>query len=221
MLSSYVVLQCSCVNVRPHATTSNNNSSSSACPAQSLLLSAANIYLQNRCRLLEKETFKTASSSRGWQWVRVELWLFIHLPMFLLPMCVMTTVLCTLQWCRCLVSQGCWCQQVWLFFSSVSKVNFNEPISMLQRLSEDLEYHELLDKAAKCHSSLEQMCYVAAFSVSSYSTTVHRTGKPFNPLLGETFELDRRRESGYRSLCEQVRAPTKAGCQCTGLLKGK
>uniref|UniRef100_A0A8C5GPQ6 Oxysterol-binding protein n=1 Tax=Gouania willdenowi TaxID=441366 RepID=A0A8C5GPQ6_GOUWI len=83
-------------------------------------------------------------------------------------------------------------------------VNFNEPISMLQRLSEDLEYHELLDKAAKCHSSLEQMCYVAAFSVSSYSTTVHRTGKPFNPLLGETYELDRRRESGYRSLCEQV-----------------
>uniref|UniRef100_A0A671WJ18 Oxysterol-binding protein n=1 Tax=Sparus aurata TaxID=8175 RepID=A0A671WJ18_SPAAU len=83
-------------------------------------------------------------------------------------------------------------------------VNFNEPISMLQRLSEDLEYHELLDKASKCQSSLEQMCYVAAFSVSSYSTTVHRTGKPFNPLLGETYELDRRRESGYRSLCEQV-----------------
>jgi len=83
-------------------------------------------------------------------------------------------------------------------------VNFNEPISMLQRLSEDLEYHELLDKAAMCQSSLEQLCYVAAFSISSYSTTVHRTGKPFNPLLGETYELDRARESGYRSLCEQV-----------------
>ncbi|XP_028834259.1 oxysterol-binding protein 1 isoform X4 [Denticeps clupeoides] len=83
-------------------------------------------------------------------------------------------------------------------------VNFNEPISMLQRLSEDLEYSELLDKAAKCQSSLEQLCYVAAFTVSSYSTTVHRTGKPFNPLLGETFELDRIQESGYRSLCEQV-----------------
>lgn len=86
---------------------------------------------------------------------------------------------------------------------------------MLQRLSEDLEYHELLDKAAKCHSSLEQMCYVAAFSVSSYSTTVHRTGKPFNPLLGETFELDRRRESGYRSLCEQVRSYWQAEGQRT------
>ncbi|KAG9346968.1 hypothetical protein JZ751_005895 [Albula glossodonta] len=83
-------------------------------------------------------------------------------------------------------------------------VNFNEPISMLQRLSEDLEYCELLDKAAKCQSSLEQLCCVAAFTVSSYSTTVHRTGKPFNPLLGETYELDRLRESGYRSLCEQV-----------------
>uniref|UniRef100_A0A3P8NK37 Oxysterol-binding protein n=1 Tax=Astatotilapia calliptera TaxID=8154 RepID=A0A3P8NK37_ASTCA len=83
-------------------------------------------------------------------------------------------------------------------------VNFNEPISMLQRLSEDLEYHELLDKAAKCQNSLEQMCYVAAFAVSAYSTTVYRTGKPFNPLLGETYELDRKRESGYRSLCEQV-----------------
>ncbi|XP_058642379.1 oxysterol-binding protein 1 isoform X7 [Onychostoma macrolepis] len=83
-------------------------------------------------------------------------------------------------------------------------VNFNEPLSMLQRLSEDLEYYELLDRGAKCQSSLEQMCYVAAFTVSSYSTTVHRTGKPFNPLLGETFELDRVQESGYRSICEQV-----------------
>ncbi|XP_076587930.1 oxysterol-binding protein 2 isoform X4 [Chaetodon auriga] len=83
-------------------------------------------------------------------------------------------------------------------------VNFNEPLSMLQRLTEDLEYHELLDKAARCDSSLEQMCLVAAFSVSSYSTTVHRTAKPFNPLLGETYELDRLEEFGYRSLCEQV-----------------
>ncbi|NXR83261.1 OSBP1 protein, partial [Pycnonotus jocosus] len=91
-------------------------------------------------------------------------------------------------------------------------VNFNEPLSMLQRLTEDLEYHELLDRAAKCESSLEQLCYVAAFTVSSYSTTVFRTSKPFNPLLGETFELDRLEENGYRSLCEQVRpAPLSQG----------
>ncbi|KAM4808480.1 oxysterol-binding protein 2 [Rhinophrynus dorsalis] len=83
-------------------------------------------------------------------------------------------------------------------------VNFNEPLSMLQRLTEDLEYHELLDKAVKCESAIEQMCFVAAFSVSSYSTTVHRTAKPFNPLLGETFELDRLDDLGFRSICEQV-----------------
>ncbi|XP_016054125.1 PREDICTED: oxysterol-binding protein 2, partial [Miniopterus natalensis] len=83
-------------------------------------------------------------------------------------------------------------------------VNFNEPLSMLQRLTEDLEYHHLLDKAVNCTSSVEQMCLVAAFSVSSYSTTVHRIAKPFNPMLGETFELDRLDEMGLRSLCEQV-----------------
>lgn len=87
---------------------------------------------------------------------------------------------------------------------------------MLQRLTEDLEYHELLDHAAKCESSLEQLCYVAAFTVSSYSTTVFRTSKPFNPLLGETFELDRLEENGYRSLCEQVPLPRTAstGAKC-------
>ncbi|XP_072456026.1 oxysterol-binding protein 2 isoform X2 [Notamacropus eugenii] len=83
-------------------------------------------------------------------------------------------------------------------------VNFNEPLSMLQRLTEDLEYHELLDKAVRCENSTEQMCFVAAFSVSSYSTTVNRIAKPFNPMLGETFELDQMEEMGFRSLCEQV-----------------
>ncbi|XP_069353121.1 oxysterol-binding protein 2 isoform X1 [Eulemur rufifrons] len=83
-------------------------------------------------------------------------------------------------------------------------VNFNEPLSMLQRLTEDLEYHQLLDSAVNCTSSVEQMCLVAAFSVSSYSTTVHRIAKPFNPMLGETFELDRLDDMGLRSLCEQV-----------------
>ncbi|KAM9621878.1 oxysterol-binding protein 2 isoform 2-T2 [Trichechus inunguis] len=83
-------------------------------------------------------------------------------------------------------------------------VNFNEPLSMLQRLTEDLEYHHLLDKAVNCTNPVEQMCLVAAFSVSSYSTTVNRIAKPFNPMLGETFELDRLDDMGLRSLCEQV-----------------
>ena len=76
---------------------------------------------------------------------------------------------------------------------------------MLQRLTEEMEYSNLLDKAAASTNSLEEMCYVAAFTISAYSTTSVRTGKPFNPLLGETFEMDRSQEEGWRCLAEQVR----------------
>lgn len=85
------------------------------------------------------------------------------------------------------------------------QVNFNEPLSVLQRISEDLEYAHLLDTAAEKTDPLEQMCYVTAFAVSAYSTTGNRTTKPFNPLLGETFECDRTADLGWRSLAEQVR----------------
>lgn len=83
-------------------------------------------------------------------------------------------------------------------------VNFNEPLSMLQRLTEDYEYSELLDAAAKCTDVCEQLAYVAAFTISSYSTTSNRTGKPFNPLLGETYECDRTDDFGWRVIAEQV-----------------
>jgi hypothetical protein len=85
------------------------------------------------------------------------------------------------------------------------QVNFGEPLSFLQRLTEDFEYSDCLDKAARCEDSCEQLAYVAAFTASSYATTNNRTGKPFNPLLGETYEFDRRDDYGWRSFCEQVR----------------
>ncbi|KAF5399351.1 Oxysterol-binding protein 1 [Paragonimus heterotremus] len=84
-------------------------------------------------------------------------------------------------------------------------VNFSEPLSMLQRLTEDFEYSSLLDRAAACQDSLEQMVHVAAFTVSSYATTAVRVSKPFNPLLGETYECDRTDDLGWRYLAEQVR----------------
>ncbi|GBM53085.1 Oxysterol-binding protein 1 [Araneus ventricosus] len=83
-------------------------------------------------------------------------------------------------------------------------VNFNEPLSTLQRLTEEYEYSDLLDKAAQCSDSCEQMAYVAAYTVSAYATTSNRTGKPFNPLLGETYECDRTDDYGWRCLSEQV-----------------
>ncbi|KAI6203217.1 hypothetical protein M3Y94_00531100 [Aphelenchoides besseyi] len=82
-------------------------------------------------------------------------------------------------------------------------VTFNEPLSFLQRLTEDLEYSVLLDQAAEVEDSCEQLCYIAAYAISCYSTTGNRTTKPFNPLLGETFEHNRP-DLGWRSLAEQV-----------------
>lgn len=83
-------------------------------------------------------------------------------------------------------------------------VNFSEPLSMLQRLTEDFEYSKLLDDAAKFEDSTEQLAYVTAFTISAFSTTVNRTTKPFNPLLGETFECDRSDDMGWKSIAEQV-----------------
>lgn len=83
-------------------------------------------------------------------------------------------------------------------------VNFNEPLSMLQRMTEEFEYADILHKAAKISDSLEQMVYVAVFSVTCYATTSNRTNKPFNPLLGETFECDRMDDLGWKCISEQV-----------------
>lgn len=68
-------------------------------------------------------------------------------------------------------------------------VSLNEPINVLQRLCEELEYSELLDKAVGLSDSLDRLVYVAAFAVSGYATSQWRAArKPFNPLHGETFE---------------------------------
>ncbi len=75
---------------------------------------------------------------------------------------------------------------------------------MLQRLTEDFEYANVLDAASKCKDPFERLAYVAAFTISSYSTTSTRTSKPFNPLLGETFECDRIQDRGWRAISEQV-----------------
>jgi hypothetical protein len=80
-------------------------------------------------------------------------------------------------------------------------VYFNEPVSFIQRFSEELTYEELLRNAASAPQAELRMAYIAAFTVSSYATTLNRTMKPFNPILGETFELQR---DGFSLVSEQV-----------------
>ena len=48
-----------------------------------------------------------------------------------------------------------------------------------------------------------RLAYLAAFACSSWVVTQSRFGKPFNPLLGETFEYVRP-DLGYYCATEQV-----------------
>ncbi|KAG5998701.1 hypothetical protein E4U43_002370 [Claviceps pusilla] len=82
-------------------------------------------------------------------------------------------------------------------------VSFNEPTSLLYRCGEDMEYADLLDLAAERTDSIERLVYVAAFAASEYASTIGRVAKPFNPLLGETFEYVRP-DKNYRFFIEQV-----------------
>lgn len=45
-----------------------------------------------------------------------------------------------------------------------------------------------MDIAASEPDPLRRIAYVAAFAMSNYSSTIGRIAKPFNPMLGETFE---------------------------------
>uniref|UniRef100_A0A672Y5L6 Oxysterol-binding protein-related protein 3 n=1 Tax=Sphaeramia orbicularis TaxID=375764 RepID=A0A672Y5L6_9TELE len=90
-------------------------------------------------------------------------------------------------------------------------VQLNEPLNTLQRLTEELEYSELLDTANQTQDPYQRMVYIATFAISAYASTYHRAGsKPFNPVLGETFECDRP-DKGFRFIAEQVSVASHTG----------
>ncbi|KAJ5937432.1 hypothetical protein N7454_004732 [Penicillium verhagenii] len=85
-------------------------------------------------------------------------------------------------------------------------VSANEPISLLQRAAEILEYSSLLDEASQSSDAVERLMYVTAFAISSISSNRVRERsirKPFNPMLGETYELVRE-DKGFRFIAEKV-----------------
>ncbi|XP_039826453.1 oxysterol-binding protein-related protein 1C-like isoform X2 [Panicum virgatum] len=98
-------------------------------------------------------------------------------------------------------------------------VYFNEPLSSLQKCFEDLEYSYLIDRASewgKRGNSLMRILSVAAFAVSGYASTDGRSCKPFNPLLGETYEADYP-DKGLRFFSEKVsHHPMVVACHCEG-----
>ncbi|XP_027903100.1 oxysterol-binding protein-related protein 1C isoform X2 [Vigna unguiculata] len=98
-------------------------------------------------------------------------------------------------------------------------VYFNEPLSSLQKCFEEMEYSYLLDQAyewGRRGNSLMRILYVAAFAVSGYAATEGRVCKPFNPLLGETYEAHYP-DKGLRFFSEKVsHHPMIVACHCEG-----
>ena len=83
---------------------------------------------------------------------------------------------------------------------------------MLQKLCEQLEYSNLLDAASQKDDSCLRLAYAVGFSFSYHSSTIKRHKKPFNPILGETFEYVPV-DGSFRFLSEQVshHPPISAG----------
>jgi len=82
-------------------------------------------------------------------------------------------------------------------------VYLNEPLSFTQRFAEPLEYRYILDKAADCikTNKLLALGHCLGFVYCGYFNTYHRTKKPFNPLLFETYEYV---EDDLKYITEQV-----------------
>ena len=78
-------------------------------------------------------------------------------------------------------------------------VHINEPMGMLQTLSQLMEYTELLVKAGECDDPVMRLIYIGVFNVSLFCCSDKRVSKPFNPLLGETFEIQNK---DYRYISE-------------------
>lgn len=81
---------------------------------------------------------------------------------------------------------------VWIF----------EPHSFLQIMCEPLQFEELLKKASETNDPYNQLAYLAAFLTAGYSCA-SRTKKPFNPILGETYEF-LAKDDRWKFFAEQV-----------------
>ncbi|KAI8814464.1 Oxysterol-binding protein-domain-containing protein [Cladochytrium replicatum] len=93
----------------------------------------------------------------------------------------------------------------------------NEPVNLLQKLAEELEYCSLIERASNTSNPVQRMAVVAAFAVSAYASMVYRTSKkPFNPLLGETYECWRE-DLGFKFISEKVsHRPPIMACHAEG-----
>lgn len=74
----------------------------------------------------------------------------------------------------------------------ISKISvpvfFNDPTSLLQKCAQSMEYNELLDRAGVDTNAARRMALVAIHGVTQLTICERTASKPFNPILGETYE---------------------------------
>lgn len=80
-------------------------------------------------------------------------------------------------------------------------VYLNEPISMLQRSAEIFEHINSLANANHEPDRFKRLAHCVGFFLMNMAQIKGRSKKPFNPLLGETFEVV---QGDFRCVYEQV-----------------
>ncbi|XP_031120793.1 oxysterol-binding protein-related protein 3C-like [Ipomoea triloba] len=85
-----------------------------------------------------------------------------------------------------------------------------EPMTMLQKMAELMEYSHLLDRADECDDPYMRMVYATSWAISVYYA-FQRTWKPFNPILGETYEMVNHGEVTFISEQVSHHPPMSAG----------
>lgn len=81
-------------------------------------------------------------------------------------------------------------------------VYFNSPLSLLQQCACPTELADILGKAAIEPNPIKRLAFIGCFFACQHTNIEKFPSKPFNPLLGETFELVV--PGQYRFLAEQV-----------------
>jgi hypothetical protein len=68
-------------------------------------------------------------------------------------------------------------------------VYFNDPTSLLQKCAQSLEYNHILDEAIMLTSQEMRLAYIGVHAITQVTICERNATKPFNPILGETYEF--------------------------------
>ena len=82
---------------------------------------------------------------------------------------------------------------------------------MLQKIAETMEYQDLLVQADLDPDPLVRFALIGCYAIAQYTTNAKQRLKPFNPVLGETFEIINK---DFKFVAEQVchHPPISASC---------